>query len=120
MCAVGVRRPYPIPEVGPYDPEANENAHRSYPDLTDVDSLAEAVSGADVVALLTEWDEFRMADPEALGDLVAHNRIVDGRHALNANAYRASGWEYRALGRPADPTTVALAEDSRDVVSTLA
>lgn len=49
--------------------------------------------GADVVALLTEWDEFRMADPEALGDLVAHNRIVDGRHALDANAYRASGWE---------------------------
>ncbi|MEI5584218.1 MULTISPECIES: UDP binding domain-containing protein [unclassified Agromyces] len=86
-------------EVRVYDPEANGNAHRAYPDLDYADSLAEAVDGADVVALLTEWDEFRRADPEELGRLVASRRIVDGRHALDADAYRATGWDFRALGR---------------------
>lgn len=99
-----------------YDPEANENARRSYPELGYADSLAEAVAGADVVALLTEWQEFREADPDHLGALVAHRRVVDGRHALDADDYRAKGWEYRALGRPAQPRTVALVSDDRDEV----
>ncbi|HZW41479.1 MAG TPA: UDP-glucose/GDP-mannose dehydrogenase family protein, partial [Agromyces sp.] len=97
-----------------YDPEANANAHRSYPDLEYVESMREAVSDADVVALLTEWDEFRRADPAELGALVSTRKIVDGRHALDAEAYRASGWEFRALGRPAQPATVELALDGRD------
>jgi UDPglucose 6-dehydrogenase len=96
-----------------YDPEANENAHRAYPDLDYVDSMAEAVEDADVVALLTEWDEFSEADPHVLGRLVHSRRIVDGRHALDPEAYRAAGWEFRALGRPGDDVRTrgrALAE----------
>ncbi|MGB3910684.1 MAG: UDP-glucose/GDP-mannose dehydrogenase family protein [Pseudolysinimonas sp.] len=84
-----------------YDPEANVNAHRVYPDLDYVESLAEVVDGADVVLLLTEWDEFRDADPAALGVLVAERRIIDTRNVLDAEAYRSAGWTYRALGRPA-------------------
>jgi UDPglucose 6-dehydrogenase len=83
-----------------YDPEATENAHRAYPDLDYASSLDEAVTGATVVALLTEWDEFRDSDPAVLGELVAERRVVDGRHALDADRYRAAGWEYRALGVP--------------------
>lgn len=93
-----------------YDPEANANAHRVYPDLDYVDSLAEAVDGAEVVLLLTEWDEFREADPYALGDRVAERRIIDTRHALDADAYRSAGWEYRALGRPAHAEVPVAAE----------
>jgi UDPglucose 6-dehydrogenase len=92
-------------DVRVYDPEANANAHRAYPDLDFADSLADAVEGADVVALLTEWDEFGNADPEHVGRLVRTRRIVDGRHALDADAYRAAGWELRALGRVARPLT---------------
>jgi UDPglucose 6-dehydrogenase len=97
-----------------YDPQANENARRRYPELGFADCLEDAVLGADVVALLTEWQEFRDADPDLLGALVRHRRIVDGRHALDADDYRAKGWEYRALGRPANPRTVQLAGDRRD------
>lgn len=97
-----------------YDPEANADAHRAYPDLEYVDSMAEAVTDADVVALLTEWDEFRRAEPAELAKLVAARKIVDGRHALDADAYRAAGWEFRALGRPAQPEAVALTVDARD------
>ena len=102
--------------VSVYDPEAMPNAQRAYPQLAYARSLIEAVTDADVVAMLTEWDEFRQADPAALGKLVALRRIVDGRHALDADAYRASGWEYRALGRPADSHTVQLASDRQDEV----
>ncbi len=97
-----------------YDPKANENARRTYGGLWYADSLAEAAQGADVVALLTEWQEFRDVDPDALGRLVNHRRIVDGRHALDADDYRSKGWEYRALGRPAQPRTVRLQVDERD------
>ncbi len=100
-----------------YDPEANENAHRVYPDLDYAGSLAEAVEGAEVVALLTEWDQFRIANPHELGLLVAAKNIVDGRHALDADRYRAAGWEYRALGRPSAPSTVALADNAKDSVA---
>jgi UDPglucose 6-dehydrogenase len=86
--------------VSVYDPEANANAHRLYPDLNYVGTMAAAVDQADVVALLTEWEEFRTADPDVLGALVRHRRIVDGRHALNPDLYTSRGWEYRALGRP--------------------
>ncbi|QNO38631.1 UDP-glucose/GDP-mannose dehydrogenase family protein [Protaetiibacter sp. SSC-01] len=100
-----------------YDPEANANAHRVYPDLDYVGTLAEAVMDADVVVLLTEWDEFRRADPRDLGALVSGRRIVDGRHALDASRYRAAGWEYRALGRPAEAATAQLVENDKDSVA---
>lgn len=93
-----------------YDPEATENAHRVYPDLDYAGSLGEAVSGAQVVALLTEWDEFRTMDPGLLGHVVAERNVVDGRHALDPEAYRAAGWTYRALGRPAAPAALENAE----------
>jgi UDPglucose 6-dehydrogenase len=99
-----------------YDPEANANARRAFGGLSYADSLAEVAKGADVVALLTEWQEFRDVDPDFLGTLVSHRRIVDGRHALDADEYRAKGWEYRALGRPAQSRTVSLASDVQDEV----
>ncbi|MFE4543832.1 UDP binding domain-containing protein, partial [Arthrobacter sp. NPDC056727] len=83
-----------------YDPKAMNNARRTYPDLSYAASLEAAVTGAEIVALLTEWDEFRHANPTTLGNLVQLRNIVDGRHALDADAYRAAGWDYRALGAP--------------------
>ncbi|WP_129338040.1 UDP-glucose dehydrogenase family protein [Cellulomonas endophytica] len=97
-----------------YDPQAMDNARRSYPELEYADSLPAAVHEADVVVLLTEWDQFRHADPEMMGWLVAQRKVVDGRHALDADAYRAAGWDYRALGRPLMPRTVDLGTADAD------
>jgi UDPglucose 6-dehydrogenase len=83
-----------------YDPEAMHNARRAYPSLEYAQSTLDAARDADVVVLLTEWTEFREIDPNALGEVVAQRKVVDGRHALDPAAYRAAGWEYRALGRP--------------------
>jgi len=81
------------------DPQAAENARRRAPELTFVGSPEEAVRDADVVLLITEWPEFTGLDPAAMGDLVAHRTIIDGRNHLDREAWRAAGWTYRGLGR---------------------
>jgi UDPglucose 6-dehydrogenase len=83
-----------------FDPAANDNARRQHPELNYGTSALDAARDADIVLLLTEWSEFRQIDPEALGQVVAQRHLVDGRHALDAAAWRAAGWSYRALGRP--------------------
>ncbi|TQF06363.1 UDP-glucose/GDP-mannose dehydrogenase family protein [Kitasatospora acidiphila] len=83
-----------------YDPQAMANAKRTFPGLSYAGSAQQAVEGAHVVLLLTEWQEFLDLDPAGLGSLVAERRVVDGRSCLDADRWRAAGWTYRALGRP--------------------
>jgi UDPglucose 6-dehydrogenase len=83
-----------------YDPAAMDNARVRNPDLSYADSTLAAAEAADLVLLLTEWLEFREADPMALGEVVASPNIIDGRNALDPQRWRAAGWTYRALGRP--------------------
>jgi UDPglucose 6-dehydrogenase len=82
-----------------YDPQAMDNARRDYATLAYARSAVEAARDADVVLHLTEWDEFRALEPDALGDVVRERRIVDGRNVLDPGRWRAAGWVYRALGR---------------------
>ncbi|MEU8200378.1 UDP-glucose/GDP-mannose dehydrogenase family protein [Streptosporangium sp. NPDC049046] len=83
-----------------YDPVAQENARKAHPGLAYGTSALDAAKNAHVVLLLTEWQEFVAMDPEELGSVVISRKIVDGRNALDAETWRASGWHYRALGRP--------------------
>ena len=87
-------------EVRVYDPVAMENAQRTFPHLSYASSTLEAARDADLVLMLTEWSEFLAVDPDVLGNVVTHRRIVDGRNALDPVQWRAAGWQYRALGRP--------------------
>jgi UDPglucose 6-dehydrogenase len=82
------------------DPQAVPNARAAFPGLVFADSVAEAVAGAEIVLLATEWPEYRELDPEQLGAMVATRRILDGRNVLDPPRWRAAGWTYRALGRP--------------------
>ncbi|WP_251150337.1 UDP-glucose/GDP-mannose dehydrogenase family protein [Cellulosimicrobium sp. Marseille-Q4280] len=82
------------------DPEAVPNARRLHPELRLVESLDEAVVDAEIVLLLTEWQEYRELVPAELAEKVAGLRILDGRNVLDPVAWRAAGWTYRALGRP--------------------
>lgn len=81
------------------DPEAVPNASRREPGLAYVSTAEEAVANADVVVLITEWPEYTGLDPAAIGELVGHRRIIDGRNALDPASWRAAGWEYFGLGR---------------------
>ena len=82
------------------DPQAIDNAKKSFPELNYVADTAEAISGAEAVLLLTEWREYRDLDPAATAELVRGKVLVDGRNVLTPELWRAAGWTYRALGRP--------------------
>jgi UDPglucose 6-dehydrogenase len=83
-----------------YDPVAMDNARRAHPQLSFGTSAMDAAIDAEVVVLLTEWVEFREIDPQALGEVVRHRRMVDGRNVFDPFTWRAAGWTYRSLGRP--------------------
>jgi UDPglucose 6-dehydrogenase len=83
-----------------YDPKANGNARTAYPTLDMQDSLLDAAAGADIVLLLTEWQEFRDMTPADLDGLVRSHRILDARNVLDPVVWRSAGWDFRALGRP--------------------
>ena len=86
-------------QVAVTDPRAIDNAAKKWPDLTFAQTVGDAVAGAEVVLLLTEWREYRELDPMELLPLVASPRIVDGRNCLDPERWREAGWTYRALGR---------------------
>jgi UDPglucose 6-dehydrogenase len=83
-----------------YDPAAAAKAVAACPQLQRAGSAEAAARDADVLLVLTEWDEFRDADPEILGKAVRRRNVLDTRHALDPARWRAAGWTYRALGRP--------------------
>jgi UDPglucose 6-dehydrogenase len=84
-----------------YDPAAIDRARAAHPELEYAGSVLGAAADADVLLVLTEWPEFTQADPELIGKAVAQRNVADGRGALDPAAWRAAGWTYRALGRPA-------------------
>jgi UDPglucose 6-dehydrogenase len=83
------------------DPAAVPNARREWPQLDYADTPEQAAAGADAVLVLTEWRQYRELDPAAFGALVRQKRVLDGRNALDRDAWTAAGWTHRALGRRA-------------------
>ena len=83
-----------------HDPKGLVNAERVYPHMTYQADLDSALSGAELLVLGTEWREYRELDPVATGAKVATRSVIDARNALDSVAWKAAGWNYRALGRP--------------------
>jgi UDPglucose 6-dehydrogenase len=86
-------------DVHVYDPEGMETAQRALSEVTYEPGMADAVRGADLVCVLTEWAEFRNADPAELAKLAAGQRVIDGRNCLDPAQWKLAGWEYRGMGR---------------------
>jgi UDPglucose 6-dehydrogenase len=59
----------------------------------------EACRGAEVLAVLTEWDEFRFCDLDRVSALMATPRVVDVRNVLDPAALRRRGFHYEGMGR---------------------
>jgi UDPglucose 6-dehydrogenase len=58
-----------------------------------------ACMGADVVALLTEWDEFRWLDFDKVSSVLRGRAVVDCRNVLDPTAMRKRGFTYHGVGR---------------------
>ncbi|GAB3395269.1 UDP-glucose/GDP-mannose dehydrogenase family protein [Humibacter soli] len=81
------------------DPKGIQNARARHPQLDYTDDLSDALRGADLVILVTEWPEYIGLDPVAARELVAGATVIDGRNALDRAAWMAAGWRYRGMGR---------------------
>jgi UDPglucose 6-dehydrogenase len=82
-----------------HDPKAIAPARKRFPALGFSEDIEGALMGADLVLHLTEWKIYRELDPAKMAKLVANPIIIDGRNALDREAWIAAGWKFRALGR---------------------
>ena len=84
-----------------HDPEAMDESRRHY--LGDRIEYAErpmeALQGADALIVLTEWQEFRRPDFEAVHDALKHPVIFDGRNIYPRKTLEALGFTYHCIGR---------------------
>jgi len=89
-----------------YDPVAAREAMRVLGDvrgLLIVDSAAAALEGADALAIVTEWKEFRTPDFEAIRTALRTPVVFDGRNLYEPKTMAAFGLEYHCIGRPSTP-----------------
>ncbi|HPB76191.1 MAG TPA: UDP-glucose/GDP-mannose dehydrogenase family protein, partial [Chromatiaceae bacterium] len=88
--------------VRAYDPVAMTEARRIYgerPDLELVDDPLTALDGADGLAIVTEWNQFRGVDFATLKDRLKTPVVFDGRNLYNPQLAAASGLNYYSIGR---------------------
>lgn len=89
--------------VRAYDPAALEEAQRLYaeePALTLCEHRDETLEGADALAIVTEWNEFRSPDFSELRARLRHPVIVDGRNLYDPITLAQHGLHYFSIGRP--------------------
>jgi len=93
--------------VRAYDPVATPNARNVLPETVDYrDSPYDAATGADAVALVTEWNEFKLLNLERLRSVMRRPVIFDGRNLWEPERMRRLGFEYHSIGRkPVLPST---------------
>ena len=88
--------------VAAYDPAAMEETHRIYgddPRIKLVDSPTAALAGADALAIVTEWKEFRSPDFSVIKSSLKNPVIFDGRNLYEPADVRTEGVEYFCIGR---------------------
>ncbi len=87
-------------EVVAFDPEAMAGAKPLLPPAVEYAADAPAaVAGADVLVLMTEWNEFRALSPARLKQSMRGRVVVDLRNVFEPAAMRAAGFAYQGVGR---------------------
>ena len=87
--------------VNAYDPEAMKVAKGIFGSkIQYADSSYAALTGADALAVITEWNEFREPDFSRMRKLMRQPLIFDGRNIYNPESLRALGFTYISMGRP--------------------
>jgi UDPglucose 6-dehydrogenase len=86
--------------VQAYDPEAIKVAKTIFGSkIHYAENGYAAVTGADALALVTEWNEFREPDYARMRKLMRQPNIFDGRNIYNPDQMRAQGFTYVSIGR---------------------
>jgi UDPglucose 6-dehydrogenase len=99
-----------------YDPVAMDNGKKvipQHPHITWCDSVLHAAEGADAIALMTEWKQFRFLDFAALRQKMRGYALFDGRNQFNPADVLKEGFDYISIGRRS--ASVQQMEASSDV-----
>lgn len=89
------------------DPQGKKHGEGLLPDVKWFSSAAEAAKGADVLVVLTEWNEFRAADLQQLRATMSGNVLVDLRNVYQSALAESAGFVYRGIGRGGRSGTLA-------------
>jgi len=83
-----------------YDPKALASARQLLGNsVTYAENAYEAVKKADVVTILTEWDDFKRLNWEKIAELMRNKVVVDLRNILDEKMLLQQGFEYHRIGK---------------------
>jgi UDPglucose 6-dehydrogenase len=82
-----------------FDPAAMAEAGRMIPEMVLCKDAYEACVGADVLTIVTEWNQFRMLDLKRIKSSMSEPRMVDLRNIYDADRVEAEGFLYWSVGR---------------------
>lgn len=85
--------------VKAFDPVAMDEAKHALPDIEYAVDEYDAISGADVLVIITEWNQFRALDMERVKTLLRTPKIADLRNVYEPEDMRKFGFEYVGVGR---------------------
>lgn len=86
--------------VRAYDPEGMREARGMLKDVEWCDSAYDTMPDADVLVIITEWNEFRALDLDRVRDLMRAPLMVDLRNIYEPEDMRSRGFDYHSIGRP--------------------
>jgi UDPglucose 6-dehydrogenase len=87
-------------KIRAYDPLTMGVAKASLPGVTFCEDAYDAAKGTDLIAILTEWDEFQTLNFQKLKETSQCRTIVDGRNLFNPVRMGTLGFRYISMGRP--------------------
>ena len=87
-------------QIKAYDPESMDEARHVLPKITYCNDPYSCAEAADVLVIVTEWDQFRALDLERLKSLMAHPALVDLRNIYTPARMADLGFAYSSIGRP--------------------
>jgi UDPglucose 6-dehydrogenase len=83
-----------------YDPKAMGTACQLVGDkISYADDMYACIKDADVLAILTEWSEFKSLDLLKAANLMHHKNIIDCRNLINVDQALANGFKYQGIGK---------------------
>jgi UDPglucose 6-dehydrogenase len=86
-------------DVVAYDPAAMDNARKEMPSLKLADDVYSCAAAADVLVLVTDWNQFRKLDLDRLEKTMKAKNFVDLRNLYEPKDMKKAGWNYVGLGR---------------------
>ena len=86
-------------KVKVHDPAAMDAAGGLLDDVEFCKDPYETANGADALALVTEWDEFKKLDLEKLKDVMRNPILIDGRNVFDPDTVEKFGFVYKGMGR---------------------